>query len=238
MWRIDFHANCRRAHAHISKAGQNLDFLQKDRKMFWRGATWVGPILHDRVELLKVTEGHSDVADVAEISWGNGDMPGNFVAPDKMCSWKYIIYTEGCSHYSLEKGSLVGVSHSGRFKFLMLCSSVIIGPNPQWLEFWTHLIVPGKNYVEVKRDWTDLLQKHAELEANPSHAAAIAKETRKTAELLDSRGISCYIRELIRQYSDVCRWTVEAPDLGGRTRRRPGEEWMGVEDFLVMKIRY
>jgi len=90
----------------------------------------------------------------------------------------------------------------------MLCNSVIIGPNPQWLEFWTHLVVPVANYVEVKRDWTDLLDIHEKLEADSRHGEESARETRKMAELMNSRGISCYMRELIRRYSDVCRWTV------------------------------
>jgi hypothetical protein len=105
----------------------------------------------------------------------------------------------------------------------MLCSSVIIGPKPHWLEFWTHLIISGFNYVEVDRDWGNLVSTHAELEANVKATAQIAKNSQRTLEYLDPRGVSCYIRELIRRYADVCRWTVEEPDMGSqRDRRRVG----------------
>jgi Glycosyl transferase family 90 len=120
----------------------------------------------------------------------------------------------------------------------MLCNSVILGPRLKWLEFWTHLIVPGQNYVEVKGDWSDLFVKHTELEKDPVRAAAIAKQTHKVAELLDPEGISCYIRELIRRYSDVCQWTVGEPDIGHKRQKKPGQDWMGIEDYIVMKIRY
>jgi hypothetical protein len=69
--------------------------MEKDSRMFWRGSTCVGPILYDRVKLLEVMKGHEDVTNVAEISWERGEKPSNFVSPDKMCLWKYIIYTEG-----------------------------------------------------------------------------------------------------------------------------------------------
>jgi hypothetical protein len=143
---------------------------------------------------------------------------------------RYLIY--------LSHPNLLGVSHSGRFKFLILCSSVIVGPSLQWLEFWSHLIVPDSNYVEVKRDWSDLFEKHAELEANPKRAAQIASETRKIADLISGNGVSCYIRELIRRYAEVCRWEVQEPDIVQGHQRRPGREWMGVEDYLVTRARH
>jgi hypothetical protein len=120
----------------------------------------------------------------------------------------------------------------------MLCSSVIIGPKPTWLEFWTHLVIPGVNYVEVKRDWSDLFEKYAELEAEPQRAEAIARKTKKIAKLLDPRGVNCYIWELIRRYSSVCSWEVEEPGSANLHKEKPRREWIGVEDFLVNKIRY
>lgn len=119
----------------------------------------------------------------------------------------------------------------------MLCSSVVLGPYPEWLEFWTHLIVPGSNYVEVKRDWSDLLDIHSELEANRKKAAQIAHETRKLADLISPRGVSCYMRELIRRYADVCQWEVEEPEFGHGHHTILGQQWASVEDYLVMKIR-
>jgi hypothetical protein len=85
----------RLAHHHITRAGRATEFKHKDKRMLWRGATMVGPIIPERVELLEVTKGHEDVADVSEIAWTNGDKPRNFVSPTEMCSWKYLLYTEG-----------------------------------------------------------------------------------------------------------------------------------------------
>ena len=120
----------------------------------------------------------------------------------------------------------------------MLCHSVIIGPQPYWIEFWTHLIVPGFNYVAVKRDWTNLLSTHAELEAHANNASQIARNAQRTMEYLDPTGVSCYIRELIRQYANVCHWPVEKPDFGSsRSRRTAGKDWMTIEDYILMTHR-
>lgn len=120
----------------------------------------------------------------------------------------------------------------------MLCSSVIIGPKPHWLEFWSHLIVPGFNYVAVNRDWSDLLSTHATFEETPDATAEIATNARRTMEYLDTRGVSCYLRELIRRYADVCHWDVEEPDMGPvRERRRVGVDWMAIEDYFLATLR-
>jgi hypothetical protein len=119
----------------------------------------------------------------------------------------------------------------------MLCSSVIIGPQPHWYEFWTHLIVPGFNYVVVDRDWGNLIATHADLEANRRATAEIARNAARTMEHLDPRGVSCYIRELIGRYADVCRWTVEEPDMGSlQDRREVGVDWMSIEDYILAKM--
>jgi len=127
-----------------------------------------------------------------------------------------------------------GISYSGRLKYNMLCSSVILGPTPYWVEFWTHLIVPGHNYVAVDRDWANLLSTHAQLESDPSGTAEIARNAQRTMDYLDTRGVSCYFRELIRLYADVCHWTVEEPDMGPpRERGKAGTDWMSVEDYFL-----
>jgi hypothetical protein len=85
----------RLAHQRITRAGQGIEFKHKDKRMLWRGATTVGPVIPERVQLLDVTRGHDDVADVSEVVWTNGDKPVNFMSPSEMCSWKYLLYTEG-----------------------------------------------------------------------------------------------------------------------------------------------
>jgi hypothetical protein len=46
---------------------------------------------------MDVTRNRTDVADVIDITWGQGKdpAPGTFVSGAEMCAWKYIIYTEG-----------------------------------------------------------------------------------------------------------------------------------------------
>ena len=111
----------------------------------------------------------------------------------------------------------------------MLCSSVVIGHKPYWIEFWTHLIIPGSNYVEVRPDWSNLLETYWELESNPVRAASIAQEARKTMDLLDPQGVSCYFRELIHRYSDLCQWIVEEPPMADRVQKVAGQDWMTIE---------
>jgi hypothetical protein len=47
--------------------------------------------------LLDVTKDHPDVADIVELVWNDplDPAPVDFVSASEMCSWKYIIYTEG-----------------------------------------------------------------------------------------------------------------------------------------------
>ena len=86
----------------------------------------------------------------------------------------------------------------------------------------------------VKDDWTDLISTHAQLESNPESTAQIARNARKTMEYLDPYGVSCYIRELIRRYADVCQWIVQKPDIDERVRvETVGTGWLAIEDFLL-----
>lgn len=64
--------------------------------MFWRG---VASTSSDRKALLDITKGHSKVADIVEMIWGDPSdpAPSAYVSPLEMCAWKYIIYTEGIS---------------------------------------------------------------------------------------------------------------------------------------------
>jgi len=89
------------------------------------------------------------------MAWGKvtNPAPNDFVNGPEMCAWKYIIHTEDIHP---DDSIDIGILYSGRLKYNMLCWSVIMGPKPRWLEFWTHLIVPGFNYVEVYRNWTNL----------------------------------------------------------------------------------
>jgi hypothetical protein len=64
------------------------------------------------------------------------------------------------------------------------------------------------------RPRSNLLSVHSELEANLATTAQIAQNSRKTMELLDPtrRGVSCYLRELIRRCANVCDW--KGADMG------------------------
>jgi Glycosyl transferase family 90 len=222
------HVICSLAYRHIAEAGNSISFHEKDSRMFWRGVTKTSP---DRNALLEVTRGHLDVADVVDMIWDSASSaaPDNFVTGSEMCAWKYIIYTEG--KLSLNCPEKAGESYSGRLKYNMLCNSVMIGPQQYWIEFWSHLIVPGYNYVVVNRDWTNLLSTHQELEANADTTAQIARNALSTMDHLDVVGVNCYIHELIRQYANVCRWTVEKPEL--EVRKIAGKDWMTIEDYIL-----
>jgi Glycosyl transferase family 90 len=82
------------AYRHVSNVGRSTPFDKKDSRLFWRGVTWTSP---DRQALLEVTKDHPDVADVVELKWNDplAPAPADFVSTSEMCSWKYIIYTEG-----------------------------------------------------------------------------------------------------------------------------------------------
>jgi hypothetical protein len=103
---------------------------------------------------------------------------------------------------------LSGHTYSGRGKYLLNCASVSIVHTPEWIEPHTHLFAstgPGRNIIEVKRDWKDLDKQIRRLLRNPDEAQIIAKNSVKTFRnrYLTPAAQACYWRRMFHAWATV-----------------------------------
>ncbi|KAK2875961.1 hypothetical protein FQN49_001482 [Arthroderma sp. PD_2] len=173
-------------------AEQTWLWKKKAPKLFWRGAT-MG--LEVRDKLVEVTKGQP-WADVKPIIWRDEDSMKNDLRsmPDH-CEFKYLAQTEGNSY-------------SGRLKYLQSCKSVVISHKLEWIQHQSPLMKtsgPEQNYVEVRRDWSDLHDKIKWLEEHDIDAMRIAENNVKTfrERYLTPAAEVCYWRHLIRSWAEV-----------------------------------
>jgi hypothetical protein len=220
---------------------EEVPFDKKVPQLLWRGVVEQGPI---RDKLVQATKGKS-WANVSGIAWaGNGGLDGageEGVSAWDQCNFQYLAYTEGGYHsiINLWKLTSLGVSYSGRFKYLHQCNSVIITHKLKWAEYHSGLFVTegeDQNIVVVERDFSDLDKKMTELLAHPERAKTIAENNAKTFRdrYLTPAAQACYVRKIINAWADVSDfqpklWS-EKQDGTGKSRKvlrgKPYETWL------------
>ncbi|EEQ33050.1 hypothetical protein McanMca71_003766 [Microsporum canis] len=197
---------------------QTWTWPKKIPKLFWRGAT-MG--LEVRDKLIEVTHGQP-WADVKPIIWRDKDsMKNDLRSMPEHCEFKYLAQTEGNSY-------------SGRLKYLQSCNSVVISHTLEWIQHQSPLMKssgPEQNYVEVRRDWSDLHEKIQWLESHENDAKRIAQNNVKTfrEHYLTPAAEVCYWRHLIRSWSEVSFKPEFYKEVNGK------KVWRGlpVESFLL-----
>lgn len=172
---------------------RDAPFTSKIPQMVWRGNPDFGHEL--RRGLVEVAKG-KDWADIISVH----DVKGDWMTVDEFCKYAMTVYTEG-------------VTYSGRLKFLMNCQSLLFVHEPLYETHYSHLLVkdgPKQNCVSVKRDWSDLEEKVLYYFDHPDEAEKIITNTLETfrSRYMTRAATSCYIRRLIRSYSEVA-WTPE-----------------------------
>lgn len=165
---------------------------KKVPKLLWRGAT-MG--LELREKFLKVTA-DQPWADVKALTWKDQDsMTNDLKSMPEHCQYKYLAHTEGNSY-------------SGRLKYLQSCKSVVVAHKMDWIQHHHPLMQsngPEQNYIEVERNYDDLAEKMAWLEAHDEDAQRIASNSVKTfrERYLTPAAEVCYWRKLIHGWSRV-----------------------------------
>lgn len=184
----------------------------------WRGAVLGNPI---REGLVKLSKG-KEWADVKVLNWGNQDeLKKSLLSMADHCRYKYVLHTEG-------------YSYSGRLKYLQACHSVVIIHEMEWTQHYYPLLVADgaeQNYVQVKRDWSDLEERIQWLKANPEVAEGIARRSREVMRKYQSEAANaCYWREMVRAWGNLMDW--EPTLWNDKDGKR---EWRGVpwESFAV-----
>lgn len=202
-------------------------FEKKTPKMFWRGTVAMAAQL--RQELVDKLGDQMEIADVKAINGVNDK--ANFKTIREICSYKYVIYTEGHTY-------------SGRLKYQTLCNSVNMGMKFNYIEWWTHLLDP---YYVVVDNWDQAIEKYRDMEEHAEKGEEIArKQTEVLRKHLSPRGIECYIQRLMTAYSRSINWEVLSTkvDVVGKVTIQDGEnneheeeintyEWLPIEQFVV-----
>ena len=165
---------------------------RKRDQLLWRGAIMQLPL---REDFINKTRGKS-WADVKAIEWHNDEsMSTDLKSMDEHCQYKFLAHTEGNSY-------------SGRLKYLQNCRSVVVAHSMDWIQHQYPLMVksgPRQNYVEVKRDFSDLEDKIESLLLVGAEAERIAENNVKTFrdKYLTPAAEACYWRSLIRGWASV-----------------------------------
>ena len=91
-----------------------------------------------------------------------GIKPGNFVTMAEQSKYKYIIHVDGNVH-------------AYRLLTTMMTGSLIIRVESPYISWIDHLIKPGRDYVLVKPDLSDLVDKIRWCESHPKSARKMAQ---------------------------------------------------------------
>lgn len=179
-----------------------LEWADKEAKLVWRGSLAVGA--HDARNGLMTHSDGKPWSAVQSLDWGNkSNIDERLLSMEEHCDYRFVAQTEGNTY-------------SGRLKYLLNCHSVLISHPLAWIEHFHHLLQPSgpeQNYVQVKRDFSDLPRKMKNLlkYANQDRAEAIADNARQTFRhrYLTPAAEACYWRALIRGWAEVQGFKVE-----------------------------
>jgi hypothetical protein len=172
--------------------GKAWSWGSKIPRLMWRGATMGLPL---REKLVEATKDKS-WADVKTLDWHNKESTDtDLKSMAEHCQYKYLINT-------------AGNSYSGRLKFIQNCRSVIFMHDIQWFTHHTHLMKdsgPDQNFVQIKRDFSDLEQQVLALEKDNEKAKRIADNNANTLRerYLTPAAEVCYWRRLFRSWADI-----------------------------------
>ena len=118
----------------------------KQDTLFWRGGIVGNPIRKQVVDTVKGPD-----IDLAFMQWHSTSLTGVNGAPGCVglidhCKYKYLAF-------------LQGNTYSSRLKYQLLCGSCVFASKQPWIEWWTQLLVPFEDLIEVADDWSDATQK-------------------------------------------------------------------------------
>ncbi|KAH9992694.1 glycosyl transferase family 90-domain-containing protein [Xylariaceae sp. FL0662B] len=184
----------------------------KAAKLSWRGSLAVNARL--RGDLVAAARGRN-WSDVEPIDWHDRS---NVLPMRDFCRFQYVAHTEGNSW-------------SGRLRYLHNCDSVPVIHELDYLFHYAHLLKDSgshQNYVQVKRDWSDLETQMEALLASPHRARRIALESTRVFRdrYLTPAAEACYWRRLIRNWRAVMDFEprrYEVREDGTKVRR--GVSW-------------
>jgi Glycosyl transferase family 90 len=184
-------------------------FECKHKKAVWRGSIWTAPIL--RRALLDVSK-DKDWSDIQAIREDVNNGAANYLGAAEQCHYMISVHAEGMSFSKSVQAKITanftpGRSYSGSLKYRQACRSVVVIHQLQWIQHYHYLLIPSgpkQNYVEVRRDFSDLESKVLRLLADPEEAKRIADNSVKTfrERYLTMAAEACYWRKLIHAWGN------------------------------------
>ncbi|CAE8696824.1 unnamed protein product [Polarella glacialis] len=168
-------------------------WLDRSDTIFWRGAP-----VDDHGARSVALQYLADVpgADARFMSWravsitGQNEVPG-CVGLLEQCRHRYLAF-------------LAGTTYSSRIKYQLLCGSVVLAAEPEFVEWWTQLLLPGVHFAPVMPDWSNAEPLMEMLRQQPSQAEAIAQRGQQLAlKALSPTAVDCYWWKLLSAASTV-----------------------------------
>lgn len=181
----------------IDQKESGLAFADKEKKLVWRGKLSFAPKL--RRALLEAAR-DKPWGDVKELVWNRKT---NFLSMEDHCRYMFIAHAEGTLPSLLVpiiKANTVslGRAYSGSLKYRQACRSVVIAHELQYIQHHHYLLVssgPHQNYVEVKRDFSDL----------PETMDRLLDDT-DTAERIADNNVKTFKERYLTQAAEACYW--------------------------------
>lgn len=151
----------------------------------WNKAFWIGNLKnhYSREKLYKLGEENPDELDIKSIG------KDNFVSMEDQYQYKYLIDAKGCGW-------------TDRIKMLFLLKRPIFINERPYVEFWMmNGFEPGKHYILVKEDFSDLLKKKREFDLSPEKYRKMTEEMQAYSEKYLTKAFALeYLREVILRY--------------------------------------
>lgn len=150
-----------------------VDELLADEREWDSGRIfWIGSDQHpSRRALWEMGKHHAKIMDIVMMEWDRTD-PGALVSTTRQVSlrdhrlFKYLV-------------DCPGRGYSGRLKWLLATGRPVFVVDRNIVEPWHERIVPWVHYVPVAADLSDLLERHAALEGDPSLYEEISRNARR-----------------------------------------------------------
>ncbi|XP_076232593.1 protein O-glucosyltransferase 2 isoform X2 [Calliopsis andreniformis] len=170
----------------------DVPWKEKIEKVFWRGRD----SRRERLDLIDISRQYPDLFNVSITNF--------FFFKDEMDK-----YGPGQSHVSLFQFfkykyqlNIDGSVAAYRFPYLLAGDSLVLKQKSKYYEHFYNDLIPGKHYISVKSDLTDLVEKIRWAKEHDTIALKIAKSARQFArDNLLPRDVLCYHTVLFHEWS-------------------------------------
>lgn len=196
----------------VDRSEEEEGFFAKENSLVWRGGKGNGgPI---RREFIDASKGRSWAKDVMWLDWGR---KSTVLEMHEHCRWRFAMHTEG-------------VTWSGRLRYLQNCNNVVVSHKLNYFAHYYPLMIsegPDQNWIEVKRDFTDLDEKMRYFIDHPREAARVAENGRRVFKerYLTPAAEACYWRRMFRTWKELQAWKPRLWD-GDKKRGIAWEEYV------------